>query len=399
MMGDTLMGVTSEAVASTIAAIRAEVPVTQTSVYLNTGTNGPLPRRSHDALVQAATHELEEGRIGPKHFPQLFETLHGATEAAAEVLGCSPEEVALTHNTTEGMNIALMGLDWQRGDEVVTSRLEHPGGLYPVLLLRQRYGVAIRMTSIGDVGGDPVAQLRQALTPRTRAVVLSHVSWATGRVLPLRELAEITHAAGALLICDAAQSAGMVPSRVYELGVDAYACSGQKWLCGPDGTGMLFVRRDRFADVQQTFIGYFGASAHDLEGHFVPPPTAMRYQVATLYPPSLTAFTTSLRWLRDEVGWPWIFERIAALGRVCYETLAAVPGVCLHTPPEAMAGLVHFTLEGIAPKDLTARLAERGILIRDLADPAVNRVSVGFYNTEEEVQRLAEALRELRAAE
>src|SRR3954466_287995 len=101
------------------------------------------------------------------------------------------------------------------------------------------------MTTIGLPDHDPIEELRQALSPRTKAVVLSHVNWATGMVLPIRELADLAHAAGALLICDAAQAAGMVPSNVYDLGVDVYACSGQKWLCGPDGTGALFVRRER----------------------------------------------------------------------------------------------------------------------------------------------------------
>src|SRR5262249_43116750 len=156
-----------------------------------------------------------------------------AREAVAALLSCDPAEVALTHNTTEGMNIALMGLDWRPGDEVVTASTEHPGGLYPVYLLHQRYGVRIRMTEIGMPGGNPVEQLRAVLGPRTRAVVLSHVSWATGMVMPLEQLIELTHRAGALFICDAAQSCGMLPTRVSALGVDAYACSGQKWLCGP----------------------------------------------------------------------------------------------------------------------------------------------------------------------
>ncbi len=385
--------------ADKIAAIRAELPVTQRYAYLNAGTNGPLPRRGHEAIAACSQQELEEGRIGPAGFTRLLQGLTQAREAMASVLGCDPAEVALTHNTTEGMNIAVMGLDWQRGDEVVTATTEHPGGLYPAYLLHQRYGVKVRMTEIGLPDRDPVEELRRALSPRTKAVILSHVSWATGMVLPLRELADVTHRAGALLISDAAQSCGMVPSRVYELGVDAYACSGQKWLCGPDGTGALFVRKDRWPDIHQTFIGYFGVQPgmSDFAGNFVPADTARRYQVGALHPGSLQALAASLRWIGGDLGWEWVYGRIAALGQYCYEALAALDGVTVITPRERMAGLVHFRVDGLPPTELTARLNDAGIRIRDTHYPEANRVSTGFYNTEDEIDRLAQAIREIQA--
>ncbi|HEX5441345.1 MAG TPA: aminotransferase class V-fold PLP-dependent enzyme, partial [Ktedonobacterales bacterium] len=190
-----------------IAAIRAELPVTARYLYFNAGTNGPLPRRSHDALVASSALELDEGRISPAAFTRLFQNLDDARTAMATLLQCDPAEIALTHNTTEGMNIALMGLRWQQGDEIVTSVAEHPGGLYPAYLLHQRYGVRVRQTEIALPGRDPAEELRKALSPRTKAVVLSHVSWATGMALPMRELADLAHSVEALFICDAAQSA------------------------------------------------------------------------------------------------------------------------------------------------------------------------------------------------
>lgn len=382
-----------------ITTIRAELPVTERYLYFNAGTNGPLPRRSHNALVANSERELSEGRIGSAAFTRLLQTLDDTRTSVAALLHCDPTEIALTHNTTEGMNIALMGLRWQQGDEVVTSVAEHPGGLYPVYLLHQRYGVKIRMTQIALPGRDPLEELRQALSPRTRAVVLSHVSWATGMVLPVRELADLAHSVGAVFICDAAQSAGMVPSNVYDLGVDAYACSGQKWLCGPDGTGALFVRRDRWGDIQQTFIGYFGIQPgmSDHDGNYVPADTARRYDVATVYPGGLGALRASLRWIDEEIGWDWVYRRIATLGRYCYEALETLDGVTILTPRNQMAGLVHFRVADIAPDALTTQLNAAGILIRDTHGPEANRVSTGFYNTKEEVDRLRQAIKQIQA--
>jgi L-cysteine/cystine lyase len=384
-----------------IVRVRAELPVTQRFRYFNTGTNGPLPQRSHDALVANSQMELSEGRIGQAAFTNLLQTLGDTRAAVATLLRCDSSEVALTRNTTEGMNIALAGLRWQAGDEVITAATEHPGGLHPIYLLHQRYGVKIHMTKIGLPGHDPIEELRKALSHHTKAVVLSHVNWATGMVLPVRELADLAHDAGALFICDAAQAVGMVPSNVYELGVDAYACSGQKWLCGPDGTGALFVRRERWGDIQQTFMSYFsirpGMSDHD--GNFVPADSAQRYEISLGYPGGLKAWRTSLSWIAEEIGWDWVYQRIAALGHYCYEALSTLNGVTLLTPRERMAGLVHFRVEGIAPADLTTMLDAAGILIRDTHDPDANRVSTGFYNTEAEIDQLCQAIQQIQAAQ
>lgn len=380
-----------------IASVRAELPVTTRYVYMNAGTNGPLPSRAHETLMAYAQRELREGRISTAAFTEMLDTLQRAREAMAAVLQCDAGDVALTHNTTEGVNIALMGIDWRPGDEVVTATTEHPGVLYPVYLLRQRYGARIKMTEIGKPGVDPIDALRAALSPRTRAVALSHVSWSTGVTLPLAELVELTHQAGALFVCDAAQSCGMVPSRMLDLGVDAYACSGQKWLCGPDGTGALYVRRDRLGDIQPTFMGY-RSIAHgmsDFDGYFVPSKGALRFETVTVNPATAAAFTASLRWLTEEVGWEWVYERITRLGRLCHDQLSRIAGVAMTTPRDLMAGLIHFNVDGVAPADAVKRLAEKGILIRAIPEPAVLRASIGFYNTEEEIAQLAAAVAEI----
>lgn len=381
-----------------IAAIRAELPVIEKVAYLNTGTNGPVPQRSYDVLVQQATAELTEGRIGMAGYQQFFATLSKARAQFAAILGCGADEIALTHNTTEGMNIAMAGIEWSRGDEIISATTEHPGGLNPAYLAKQRYGARIRMTDIGMVGKDPVEELKRVLSPRTKAVVLSHVSWVSGMILPMREISDLAHSVGALVICDAAQACGMVPANVYELGVDAYACSGQKWLCGPDGTGALFVRKDRLNDIWQTYMGYGGVQMgmSNREGYYVPPAAASRYEAATLHRPSMGALVATLDWIANEVGWDWVYGRIANLGRYAYDTLSAIPGVTMYSPQDVRSGLTHFTVEGITPPDLTAKLVEKGILIRYTPYPSANRLSTGFYNTEEEVDRLAEAIESIK---
>lgn len=380
--------------AERVARIRADLPAATRYVYMNAGTNGPLPMSCHSAMAEWSARELASGRILLSSLPDMLAAWSATRAAVAGLVGCDADEVALTHSATEGINIALMGIDWRAGDEIVIASTEHAGGLLTVFQIRQRYGAGIVMTDIGKANVDPVRALKAALGPYTRAVVLSHVSWSTGVTLPLREMVDLTHEAGALFICDAAQSCGMIPSNVRELDVDVYALSGQKWLCGPDGTGALYIRRDRQQEITPPFLGYFTARRElsDLSGSYELSAGGVRYEATTLNPATAVGFTASLCWLDQDVGWQWAFARIARLGRLCHSQLSAIQGVTVHTPLETMAGLVHFTVAGMKPSTVVRRLAAEDILIRRVPDNDVARVSIGFYNTEEEIGRLAAAL-------
>lgn len=394
MFDSDMFSVSTSADTQKIELIRAAMPVVTRSVYLNTGTNGPLPRRAYDAILDYARIEFESGRIGQPAFDRFVDVMNETRGLVAELLGCTPEEIALTHNTTEGMNIALLGLDWHADDELITSFTEHEGGLNPAALLKTRYGVKVVYTDIGTCNCDPIFSLRRALTPRTKAVVISHVSWATGAILPMRELCEMAHRVGALVICDAAQACGMIPTHVYELDVDAYAISGQKWLCGPDGTGALFIRRDLFSKIQNTFASYLSlkkrVTSANAEIEFGE--TAQRYQFASHYVPAVRGLAETLQWLRDEIGWEWIYRRTDELGQYTYDALSQINDVNLYMPRDQIAGLVHFTVNGIAPAELTAKLFEQNILIRHTPEPALNRVATGFYNTEQDITQLVNGI-------
>jgi L-cysteine/cystine lyase len=380
-----------------VDAIRAELPAVKRGAFLNTGSFGPQPRRAHTAIVLSDKADIDEGRVGHKVLQRMLESRSLTRTVFAGVLGCDPSELALTHSTTAGVNIATMGLQWEPGDRLITAEAEHPAELNPAAILKQRRGVEVVCTDIGLPGVDPVAALEAALDQGgARAVLLSHVCWTTGLLMPVRELADAAHAAGAVLIIDAAQGAGEVPVDVKALDVDAYACSGQKWLCGPSGTGALFIKPDRMDDFWPTFAGYSaGKAARDLST-FEMTPGARRYEAITLHGPSLEALRVGLEWLQgDEVGLPWAHERIASLGRRCHDALSRLPGVTMIAPAEEIAGLVAFTVAGMEPEAVTVALEQQGFFIRHVEYPAANRISTGFYNTEDEIDAVAEAIGDL----
>ena len=228
-------------------------------------------------------------------------------------------------------------------------------------------------------------------------IALSHVLWSTGAVLPLREIADLARENELMVVVDAAQSAGQVPVDLHELGIDAYAMAGQKWLCGPESTGLLYVRRDRFPDIAPTYARY---GQFEASGYFLPAAGAMRYEIGEFYSPAIAALAAVLTWLRDDVGLEWAYDRIATLGADFRDRLARVDGVTVVTPAEAMAGLVNFAVAGVAPQEVAARLYERGYTIRyvDYKPCTVSaRASVGWWNTEEEVAGLASAISDLAA--
>src|SRR5450759_3508343 len=172
-----------------------------------------------------------------------------ALAGVAAVMVADPADIALTHSTTEGINLVLGAVPWRDGDRVVTTTHEHAGVLAPLIWLRDRLGVELELLNIGDALDDDltVEAFAHALERPTRAVVLSHVLWTTGAVLPVDRIGRLGRSAGATVLVDGAQAAGAIPVILDDLGVDAYAMPAQKWLLGPEGMGALWVRRS-FAD-------------------------------------------------------------------------------------------------------------------------------------------------------
>jgi L-cysteine/cystine lyase len=276
-----------------VERFRFEFPVFASRAYLNTGTDGPLPTRAVAAAGAQFDRELRCGRSGAEHSASHGWLVEQLRARLAALIGASADEVALTHSTTEGINIVLSGLQLQEGDEVLTSDEEHPGLLAPLGAL-QRRGVVVRQIPLGDIA--------DSAGTNTRLIAVSHVSWMRGLVAPVEQLA----AAGPPLLLDGAQGAGAIPVDVHALGCDFYAAAGQKWLCGPDGTGLLYVRAGRIEELGIPWPSYvtLGDTARPLER--VPARGARRFDGGEVAGPVIAASLASLDVL-EEAGWDWVF--------------------------------------------------------------------------------------------
>jgi L-cysteine/cystine lyase len=347
---------------------RAQFPVLERVAYLNAGTFGPLPRPAFEAMQEQERRDLEQGRSGRPFFDAMLAVRDRVRQKLAGLVGVGADRLALTRSTTDGCHIVLAGLELTPDDEIVTTDHEHFGLLGALAVSPAR----IRIAAVRDrPAGDAFELLRAAVTSRTRLIAAQHVSWTTGHVLPLRELREAT---GVPVLADGAQSAGAIP--VDANAFDFYTVSAQKWLCGPDGTGALVVARPD--ELRLALPTYFAQTAFEPEGTFTPKEGAARFD--SLVPlPALVGLDAALD-LRPD----WAYERAAEMAARCRERLRGRVEVV--TGPDH-ATLVSFRPEGDAG-ELSARLFEAGVVVRDLPGTGLVRASCGWWTSDDDLDRL-----------
>jgi L-cysteine/cystine lyase len=349
---------------------RAQFPVLERLAYLNAGTEGPIPTAAASAVRERVELELRGGRCGPAYFEGIKSGAAESRARYAAVLSCATDEVALTGSTTDGVNTVLAGLDLRDGDEVLTSDQEHPGLLAPLGLARLRRGINVRVA--------PFAAIADAVSSSTRLVACSHVSWVGGRLVDAQALA----ATGVPFVLDGAQGAGAVPVDVRALGCDFYAASGQKWLCGPEGSGCLYVRRDRLDELTIPWPGYGSLADPHNPLDLIPAEGAARFDHGF---PSGVRSTWALASLGvfEEAGWSWVHQRSADLAA---RLAAALADRGLEVAPRGRSTLVSWHTAD--PESQVERLAGDGIIVRSIPAFGLVRASVGAWTSEAELDRL-----------
>jgi L-cysteine/cystine lyase len=361
-----------------LSAVRAGLPVLERYAYLNAGTNGPLPRRAAEAMRRELERDLMEGRSSKPYFESMLESRERLRETLARFLGTTSENIALATSTTEGCNLVFGGLEVGPGDEVVTTDSEHPG-LFGGL---RASGADLRVVELRDRPGvEALAALEDAITPTTKLIALSHVSWLTGAVFPVRELA----GRDVPLLVDGAQAAGAIPVDVEELGCDFYTVSAQKWLLGPDVTGALYVRPDRVEGLRLTSPSY-GSWDWEAEEPYTVRSGAARFDPGWIPSASLMGLLESLAFA-EEAG-PERFDHASAMAARCRELLGAEHDVV--TEP-AQGTIVTWRAEGDSA-EVVERLAGAGVIVRDLPRLGWLRASCGFWTSEDDLERLLGAL-------
>ena len=373
--------------------VRGQFNLLDGMTFMNNGTLGPSPRVVLDTMERVAREVAEDPRNGYR-----FEDRETVRAQLASFLGAQPGEMAIVRNTTEGMRVFAHGLDWREGDEVLLNRHEHPWPIQIYRALERRRGLTIRWVEVPWPPSSPeqvVDLYREAMGPKTRALVVSHAMYPTGLIMPVKELCDLARERGVLSSVDGAHPVGMMEVDLAAMGCDHYAGAGQKWLLAGTGTGMAFVR----SDLQERIW----------PDCWVPEEDEGDYQTeARIYDfggqrnaPSVLGMGAALE-LQTTIGPAVIEARLRELNDPLREELAATPGVKLFTPADARmsAALTTFSIGEVPPKNIVDAVMERaGIFIRTVEKPdlAAVRSSVHFYNLPAEVDRLVEAVRHIAA--
>jgi len=376
--------------------IRQEMPATTAHIYLNTGTFGPLSTVAIQAMNKRMQDEWQDGRQGMAFFESMLANYSNARRRVGNLLHADEQEIVLTHNTGEGMNVISYGIDWHAGDEVITTNHEHINALAPLYQIRDRFGITIRTADLGKSAERPLVEaIQELVTPRTRLIDVSHVTWTTGTVLDIKALGNFGREQNIPTLIDGAQSAGNIPVDVKDLNIDFYAIPIQKWLCGPDGTGSLYIRREAMRYVMPTYVGFLSTRHEpnvewELHGH------AQRFEPGGHQSAAVAGIDATLTWLEESVGYAWIFERISTLQAYAYQALKEIPGLTILTPTAGASGILTFTLQGHDDSEMVTTLRDKyNIYIRNIPSIKALRISTGFYNTEEDIDTLVRALRQL----
>src|SRR5436190_336254 len=350
------------------AEARSQFPVLERQAYLNAGSAGPLPRAAIEAAQAWLARDLAQGRSGMPYIEELAGLREHVRAGFAEVVGASPEQIALTDSTTRGCHIVVAGLGLASEDEVLTTDQEHFGLLGPL----HASGARVVVTEADEDA------LLAAVTPRTRLIATSHVLWTTGRRL---DLARVREQSGLPLLVDGAQSAGAIALDGIAA-FDFYTVSAQKWLCAPEPTGALYVRDPERLRVAAP--GYLAQTAFEPTGAFTPKEDAARFDSGWIGGPALAGLVTALG-IHPE----WRYERAAAAAGRCREVLAEHVEV---VSPPGHSTLVSFRPSG-DPTELVAALNERGVIVRELPGRGLVRASCGWWTSDDDLLRLAQGVR------
>lgn len=378
--------------------LRRYFPAVQQQVYLNTGSNGALPESSIQAMQSVLEYLLHNGRKNTVYTREVQRVSSTIKEMLGQMLDVPSHSLALTESTTHGINIILWGIALQPGDEIIVSDLEHEGVLLPLFVQRDRRGVVIKRFSTAGRKEDWLPSLTRMITPRTRMIVVSHVTHLMGKRLPVEEISKIAHDHGIYLLVDGAQGVGAERVSLRQMGCDFYVFPGHKWLCGPDATGALYIRPDLQIEMFQTFVSsssLAGSSAQSFsaDGSYLWAEGAARFEHLHADLLRLSGLLESLKVIHIQAGLDFIQARIAGLTSRFMDGLLELPEWQILTPRDARAGLIHVRLpRNVSLDALQQMFHQRDIDVKLYAKERVLRVAPSFYNNEDDVDRFLHAL-------
>jgi selenocysteine lyase/cysteine desulfurase len=366
-----------------LSAFRDAMPVARRFAYFDHAAVAPIPARTHAAIAGWAREAVE---LGDTVWPRWAKRVEEARNLAARLLGADPAEVALVHSTTEGISLVAEGYPWREGDNVVTLDNEFPANQYPWLNLASR-GVETRRVPAPD-GRVDLARLAAACDKRTRIISVSWVGYASGWRCDLDQLVELARDAGALLMVDAIQGLGVFPLDVRATPIDFLAADGHKWLLGPEGAGLFYLRREHLDLLRPIGVGWHSVvhSSDYARIELALKPSAARYEGGTQNMVGFIGLAESLELLLS-IGTAALSRRILEITDLACERLrSAGATIASDRQGDHRSGIVSFELPGRDPLEVKKHCLAQAVVLSARAGKL--RISPHAYVNEDDVERL-----------
>ncbi|KGG12981.1 MULTISPECIES: aminotransferase class V-fold PLP-dependent enzyme [Prochlorococcus] len=387
------------------------MPALANKSYFNYGGQGPLPEPSLNAIISSWEKIQELGPFTNQVWPYVTKEVELTRNKLANLCGVNKHQIALTENVTSGCILPIWGLPLSAGERILISDCEHPGVVSACKELARRKNLEIDILPVQTLrhGIDNqdknttelLRALDVALKEETRLVVLSHLLWNTGVIMPIVEVAEklSSHACRPFLLVDAAQSFGQIPIQDAASKADIYAFTSHKWACGPEGLGGVAISQRVIENAHPTLVGWKSlkneGSIYDHEANPFHA-DARRFEIATSCVPLLAGLRCSLELLEKEGDVMERLKRINQMSARLWEKLRAIDGIDLVLAGRPSTGLVSFsTATKYSSYELVKKLGDKGLWIRVLEDPEWLRACIHITTTAEEIDNLAESLKTL----
>ncbi len=363
------------------AMVRKQLLIPDKMIYLNTGSLGPSPLEVIDGL-HATTRQLESNPVGENWGP-LGNQMELVRKKVADFIHGDVNEIVLTRNTTEGLNLIAQSLQLKEGDEIITTTLEHGGCEVGLDFLVKTKGAVLKKIELplpGNTVAEIIETIERNITPITKLLMLSHVNTITGMLMPFAEIAKITRPKGIYLIADGAQAPGLVNVDVKALGIDAYSASGHKWLMGPKETGFLFIRKE-FQELVQPVFTFSGLTAYSA--------SSGTRNVSTIIGLGLAID------FHNRIGADKIQQRTLQLRNYCLAELKKLKGLKIISPESSAlsTGIVSFSLDAVKNSEIFSKMKERDIVVKLLSQHNAIRISCHMFVSKKDIDTFIKELK------
>lgn len=366
---------------------REQFPVTRNHIYMNHAGVAPLSLRVRNAMRAFLNDATDDGAI---HSEDWAATAEACRESAAKLIRANLNEIAFMKNTTQGILLAANGIDWQEGENVVTTAVEFPANVYPWWSLKERYGVETRMVAERH-GRIHIGDLAAAIDSRTRVLAISHVEFASGFRHDIQAIGEICQDQGIWFVVDAIQSVGVIDVDVKACRIDILAADGHKWLCAPEGAAIFYCAEERQDQLVNTNLGWAGVvNPRDfLNYNLTPKPDATRFEEGSYNSIGLFGLHAAIDLLL-EIGVPQIERRVLHLTERLMDGLES-KGYHISTPSKESerSGIVVFRSDRHTTTELFELLRRANVVS---AERGGLRLSPHYYNTTDEIEQVLEIL-------